>query len=137
MNQLNHAYRQDLNWLVNDFTSRVHDVAHAAVISADGLPMALSEHIPPEFTEQFSAITSGLSSLMAGAARIMEAGQATQALVEMEGGLLLVMTIGDGSTLAVLAAPECETDLLTYEMTLLVEAVGEALTPELRTASQA
>lgn len=136
MNQLNHAYRQDLNWLVSDFTIRVTDVAHAAVIAADGIPLALSEGIPPEFTEQFAAITSGLSSLMTGVARIMNAGQATQALVEMEGGLLLIMTIGDGSSLAVLAAPGCDTDLVTYEMTLLVEAVGEALTPELRTATQ-
>lgn len=133
MNQANHTQSRDLSWLVSDFTSRVPDAAHAAVISADGLPMALSEHIPQEFIEQFACITSGLSSLMAGAARIMDAGQATQALVEMDAGLLLIKTISDGSTLTVLAASECDTDLVTYEMTLLVEAVGEALTPELRT----
>jgi hypothetical protein len=129
---LNQAYRQDLNWLVHDFTSRVTDVAHAAVVSADGVPMALSEYIPTESVEQFAAITSGLTSLMTGAARIMNAGRPTQALVEMANGLLVIMTISDGSSLAVLAAPECDTDLVAYEMTLLVEAVGEALTPGLR-----
>jgi predicted regulator of Ras-like GTPase activity (Roadblock/LC7/MglB family) len=50
----------------------------------------------------------------------------------MEGGLIIVMTISDGSSLAVLAAPECNTELLSYRMTLLVEAVGEALTPAAR-----
>ena len=43
---LSYAYRQDLNWLVTDFTARVADVAHAAVVSADGVPLALSERHP-------------------------------------------------------------------------------------------
>ena len=129
---MNYAHGQDLNWLVTDFTLRVTDVAHAAVVSADGVPLALSEGIPPGFTEQLSAITAGLASLMLGAARIFEAGRPIQGLVEMEGGLLLIMAISNGSSLAVLAAPECETDLVSYEMTLLVEAVGEVLTPAAR-----
>jgi uncharacterized protein len=67
-----------------------------------------------------------------GAARILEAGLPTRVLVEMEGGLMLVMAISDGSSLAVLTAPECDTDLVSYEMTLLVEAVGDVLTPAVR-----
>jgi hypothetical protein len=47
---------------------------------------------------------------------------------------MISMTISDGSSLTVLAASACDTDLVAYEMTLLVEAVGEALTPELRTS---
>jgi uncharacterized protein len=129
---LNYAYRQDLNWLVTDFTMRVTDVAHAAVVSADGVPLALSEYIPREFVEQLAAITSGLASLMLGAARIFEAGRPLHALVEMEAGLLVIMSISDGSSLAVLAASDCDTDLVSYEMTLLVEAVGEVLTPAIR-----
>jgi uncharacterized protein len=129
---LSYAYRQDLNWLVTDFTARVADVAHAAVVSADGVPLALSEHIPAGFGSQLAAITSGLTSLMQGAARLFEAGLPTQALVEMEGGLMFVMAISDGSSLAVLAAPECDTDLVAYEMSLLVEAVGDVLTPATR-----
>ncbi len=129
---MSYAYRQDLNWLVTDFAARVADVAHAAVVSADGVPLALSDEIPDVFAEQLAAITSGLASLMQGAARIFEAGPPTQALVEMEGGLMLVKSISDGSSLAVLAAPECDTDLVAYEMSLLVEAAGEVLSPALR-----
>src|SRR6202035_4004180 len=87
---LSSPYRQDLNWLVTDFTTRVADVAHAIVVSADGVPLALSEHIPAGFGGQLAAITSGLTSLMQGAARLFEAGLPTQALVEMEAGLMLV-----------------------------------------------
>ena len=130
---MNHAYHQDLNWLVTDFTSRVADVAHAVGVSADGVLLARSEGIPPGSAEQLAAITSGLVSLTQGAARIFEAGLLTQALVEMEGGLMFVMAISDGSSLAVLASLECDTDLVSYEMTLLVEAVGDVLTPAART----
>lgn len=129
---MSYAYRPDLNWLITDFTARVADVAHAVVVSADGVPLALSEYIPHQFAEQLAAITSGLTSLMAGAARIFEAGQPTQALVEMDRGLMFVMAISDGSSLAVLAAPECDTDLVAYEMSRLVGAVGDVLTPAAR-----
>jgi uncharacterized protein len=62
----------------------------------------------------------------------MGGGRTTQAMVEMIGGLMLVMAISDGSGLAVLASRECDTALVAYEMTLLVEAVGEVLTPVAR-----
>ena len=126
------VYRQDLNWLVNDFTERVQDVAHAIVVSADGVPLALSAGIPGAAVEQFSAITSGLTSLIVGAAQIMEAGTPKQALVEMDYGLMFVKAISDGSSLAVLAAVECDTRQVSFEMTRLVEAVGELLTPAVR-----
>jgi predicted regulator of Ras-like GTPase activity (Roadblock/LC7/MglB family) len=64
---LSYVSGQDLNWLVSDFTGRVADVAHAAVVSADGVPLALSDAIPEYFAEQLAAITSGLASLMQGA----------------------------------------------------------------------
>jgi predicted regulator of Ras-like GTPase activity (Roadblock/LC7/MglB family) len=132
---LSYPQHQDLNWLVTDFTARVADVAHAVVVSADGVPLAVSEGIPQVFVGQLAAITSGLTSLMQGAARLFEAGQPTRALVEMEGGLMFVMSISDGSILAVLAAPECDADQVSYEMTLLVEAVGDVLTPAARAQS--
>ena len=125
-------HRQDLNWLVTEFTTRVTDVAHAIVVSADGVPLALSTGIPGHAVEQLAAITSGLTSLMVGAARVFEGGAPLQALVEMDGGLMFVKAISDGSSLAVLTAPECDARQVSYEMTLLVEAVGELLTPAVR-----
>ena len=106
---MNQPYRQDLNWLVTEFTTRVEDVAHAIVVSADGVPLALSAGIPDSAVEQLAAIISGLTSLMLGASRVFEGGSPTQALVEMDGGLLFVKAVSDGSSLAVLAAPECDT----------------------------
>jgi predicted regulator of Ras-like GTPase activity (Roadblock/LC7/MglB family) len=124
---------QDLSFLVTNFVNQVPKVAHSVVVSSDGLPLAFSEGFPAERADQLAAIASGLTSLTHGAARIFEAGGVTQTVVEMERGLLFVMAIRNGSVLAVLAAPDCDMGLVAYEMTLLVERVGRALTPALRT----
>jgi hypothetical protein len=123
---------QDLDWIVTDFAGRVPSVAHAIVVSADGLPLAFSEGFPKDRADQLAAVTSGLASLTQGAARVFEGGPVTQTIVEMRRGVLLVMAISDGSSLAVLASADCDLGLVAYEMALLVERVGRALTPEPR-----
>ena len=120
---------QDLNWLITNFVERVPAVAHAIVVSADGLPLAFSAGFPVDRADQLAAVASGLTSLTQGAARVFEAGSVIQTVVEMDGGLLLVMAISNGSSLAVLAASDCDMGLVAYEMTLLVERVGRVLTP--------
>jgi len=86
--------------------------------------------------EQLSAVASGLISLTQGAARCFEAGGVNQTVVEMERGYLFLMSVSDGSSLAVLAATSCDIGTVAYEMTLLVDRVGQQLTPELRSQLQ-
>jgi hypothetical protein len=123
-------------WLVSNFVDRVPGVAHAVVLSADGLLLTSSAALPRDRADQLSAVSSGLVSLTQGAARCFEAGQVVQTVVEMERGFLLLMSISDGSCLAVLASPSCDIGLVGYEMTLLVDRVGQLLTPELRAQLQ-
>jgi uncharacterized protein len=125
---------QDLNWLITNFVERVPSVAHAIVVSSDGLPLGYSEGFPPDRVDQLAAVTSGLVSLTQGASRVFDGGAVTQTVVDMHRGLLIVMAISDGSSIAVLAAVDCEMGLVAYEMTLLVERVGRALTPQARSA---
>ena len=125
---------QDLNFLITNFADRVPSVAHAIVVSSDGLPIAYSKEFPPERAEQLAAVTSGLASLTQGAARMFEGGEVKQTVVDMEEGLLIVMAVSDGSTLAVLLGDDCDMGLVAYEMSLLVVQVGDALTPEARGA---
>ena len=128
---------QDLNWLITNFVERVPDVAHAVVVSSDGLPLAFSAGFPQERADQLAAVTSGLTSLTQGAARMFEGGEAKQTVVDMEEGLLIVMAVSDGSTLAVLLGDDCDMGLVAYEMTLLVERAGRVLTPATRGVMQA
>jgi predicted regulator of Ras-like GTPase activity (Roadblock/LC7/MglB family) len=133
VNQDASAVKHSLDWLVTDFTERVPDVAHAIVVSSDGVPIAVSNAIPSSRAEQVCAVTSRLTGLTDGAARMFDGGLVIQALVEMERGLMLVKSVSGGSSLAVLATPECDMDLVAYEMTMLVEAVGDIITPATRT----
>jgi uncharacterized protein len=119
----------DLNGLITTFVERVDSVAHAIVVSSDGLPMAFSRGFPADRVDQLAAVTSGLASLTQGASRVFEGGVVNQTVVEMQRGVLIMMAISDGSSLAVLAAPDCDMGLVAYEMVLLVEQVGTTLTP--------
>jgi uncharacterized protein len=123
---------QDLDWLVTNFVERVRDAAHAVVVSSDGLPLAFNAGFPGDRADQLAAVTSGLSSLTQGAARVFQGGAVVQTAVEMQAGLLVVMSISNGSSLAVLAAADCDLGLIAYEMSLLVERVGRDLTPASR-----
>ena len=128
---------QNLNWLVNTFVRSTPGVAHAIVLSADGLLIAVSERLDRSRADQLSAVASGVASLTSGASRLLEAGEVNQTVVEMERGFMFVMTIGDGSCLAVLASPACDVGLVGYEMALLVARAGDVLTPQLRAELQA
>jgi predicted regulator of Ras-like GTPase activity (Roadblock/LC7/MglB family) len=125
----------DLNWLVTNFVDRVPDAAHAVVVSSDGLPLAFSAGFPQDRADQLAAVTSGLASLTQGAARVFEGGLVVQTVVEMQGGVLVVMTISNGASLAVLASPTADLGLIAYEMALLVERAGKMMTPASRRAN--
>jgi predicted regulator of Ras-like GTPase activity (Roadblock/LC7/MglB family) len=128
---------QSLNWLVESFVRTTAGVAHAAVISTDGLLVAVSERLDRARADQLAAIASGVESLTQGAARLFQAGSVNQTVVEMEKGFLFVMSVRDGSCLAVLATPSCDVGLIGYEMAVMVAKVGEVLTPKLRAELQA
>ena len=120
-------------WLVNNFAEHVPGVAHAVVVSVDGVLLTASARLPADRAEQVAAIAAGAVSLTQGASRCFDGGPVRRTVVEMQGGILLLMTIMDGSCLAVLAAPNCDVGQVAYEMTVLVDQVGPLLTPELRT----
>jgi predicted regulator of Ras-like GTPase activity (Roadblock/LC7/MglB family) len=125
----------ELDWLVNDFAQRIAGVSHALVVSADGLKLAVSARVDDAHADQLAAVASGLASLTQGAARCFRAEPVSQTIVEMRGGYLFVTSIGDGSALAVFAAPDCDIGMIGYEMTLLVVRAGKLLNPPVRPGS--
>ncbi len=124
-----------LDWLVSNFAREVPGVAHAVLVSVDGLLMAASEHLPPERADQLAAVASGLASLAGGAAQLFDGGQVLQSVVEMQHGYLLLMQVGDGSHLATLASTSCDIGQIGYEMAVLVERVGNVVQSSRRAPS--
>ena len=122
----------DLGMMLTAFADRVPSVAHAAMVSSDGLPVACSRGFPADLADQLAAITSGLCSLVQGAARLFEAGLVLQTVVVMDRGLLIVRGVTPTLVLTALAAADCDIGQVAYEMTLLGEQAGQALGPGTR-----
>lgn len=116
---------RQLDWVVSRFVEDVPGTAHAILVSADGLLTAGSAHLPPDRAEQVAAVSSGLASLAVGASRLFDGGQVLQTVVEMQHGFLLLMSVGDGSHLAVLTEGQADIGQIGYEMALLVDRVGQ------------
>ncbi len=128
------AARKNIDWLMTRFVEQT-GVAHAIVVSADGLTLATSPDLPADRAEQLAAITAGTVSLTFGVARYFDGGSVVQTVVEMDGGYLFLMSVADGSFLAVLAARGCDVGQVGYEMTLLVEQVGWAMSAAPRSSA--
>jgi len=122
----------DLDRLITDFAERVPGVVRAIVVSSDGVPVAASGRMQPDDLQKLSVITSGLAGLARGAVEVTGGGAFTQALVAMEQGTLVIMAIGGGSSLAVLASAAADLDQVAYDMTMLAEQAGSIFAPPAR-----
>src|SRR3954451_16484240 len=127
---------RNVSWLVDNFVDRTPGVSEAVVVSSDGLPMAMSRALDRDAADRFAAVAAGLIGLAYGAAGRFGGGAVHEIIVEMENAFLFVTGISDGSCLAVVAEAGCDPGLVGYEMALLGEKAGTALTPELRAELQ-
>ncbi|MFJ3903624.1 roadblock/LC7 domain-containing protein [Streptomyces sp. NPDC090025] len=121
------ALDKELDWLLDDLTRRVASIQHALVLSNDGLVTGASSGLAREDAEHLAAVSSGLHSLARGSGRHFNAGRARQTMVEFDEALMFVTAAGEGSCLCVLSAAEADVGHVAYEMTLLVNRVGEHL----------
>ncbi|WP_446667036.1 roadblock/LC7 domain-containing protein [Flexivirga sp. B27] len=115
------------DWLVTRFVQDTPGVAHAVLVSVDGLVIARNNELPVDRAEQMAAVSSGLASLATGAAGLFDGGAVLQSIIEMQHGYVLLMSVGDGSHLAVLTAASADIGQIGYEMAMMVERVGRAV----------
>ncbi|MFF2652923.1 roadblock/LC7 domain-containing protein [Streptomyces sp. NPDC058045] len=121
------AQSKGLGWLLDDLTQRVEHIHNALVLSNDGLVTAASSGLKREDAEHLAAVASGLHSLAKGSGRHFRAGNVRQTVIEFDDAVLFVTAAGEGSCLCVLSSAEADIGLVAYEMTLLVNRVGEHL----------
>ncbi|MFJ7417206.1 roadblock/LC7 domain-containing protein [Streptomyces uncialis] len=121
------AQKTGLGWLLDDLTERVEYVRHALVLSNDGLVTGASSALTREDAEHLAAVASGLHSLAKGSGRHFGAGQVRQTMIEFDDAVMFVTAAGEGSCLCVLSTAEADIGQVAYEMTLLVNRVGEHL----------
>ncbi len=123
----------NFGWLLDNFVQTVPGTRHTLVVSADGLLMAMSKNLDRTGGDTLAAIVAGMASLTRGAARRLDAGDVRQSIIEMDELFLFLMSVSNGSVLAVAAEASCDVGLVGYEMTLLVSRTESALTPQLIT----
>lgn len=123
---------REFSWLVAQFVESTPGVTEALVLSADGLPMAVSPGLGVDEADRLAAVAAGLVGLANGAATPFRAGRVTQIVVELEYAFLFVTGVSEGSSLAVLATAACDPGLVAYEMGTLVRRAATMLTPALR-----
>jgi predicted regulator of Ras-like GTPase activity (Roadblock/LC7/MglB family) len=123
----------NFGWLLDNFVKTVPGTRHTLVVSADGLLMAMSENLDRTSGDQMAAIVAGMSSLTRGAARQLRAGDVRQAIIEMDELFVFLMSVSNGSVLAVVADATCDVGLIGYEMAMLVSRTETTLTPQLVT----
>jgi predicted regulator of Ras-like GTPase activity (Roadblock/LC7/MglB family) len=124
--------RRDLDFLLDDFRDRVPHVVHALAVSADGLLSAADSGLARDDADRLAAVCSGLLSLLRNASASFGAGELSHNLTEYADGFMFSMASNTGVCLLVLADRDCDLGTVSYEMTALVNRVGDTLAPATR-----
>jgi predicted regulator of Ras-like GTPase activity (Roadblock/LC7/MglB family) len=122
---------RNFNWLLDNFVEGSAGVCDAVAVSSDGLLMAMSHTLDRTGAERVAAVISGLVGLSKGAAKAFGWEPVHQVVVAMDGGYLFVSSISDGSILGVVANAGCDIGLVGYQTNLLLEKIGDLLSPAL------
>ena len=117
---------------LDDFLATSPEVEAAAVVSADGLPMASA--LPPHVEEdRLAAMSAALLTLGERAADNLGKGDLAQVFVEGSNGHVILMSAGPNAVLVAVTARGAKAGLILFEMRRAasrVQAVMDAPTPQ-------
>jgi predicted regulator of Ras-like GTPase activity (Roadblock/LC7/MglB family) len=116
-----------LNWLLDDLVRRLAGAEKAVVLSGNGLPLGRSAALDGADAEHLAAMASAFSSLSRGVGTTFGKGGVLQTVVELDDGYLVVTEAGAGACLALLASIHADLGMVAYEMNVIVQQVGGAL----------
>ncbi len=115
-----------LDALLHELMRRVPELEAAAVVTADGLPMASA--LPPGMDEdRVAAMSAALLSLGERAAEGLGRGGLSQVHIQGESGGVWLMAAGDDAVLVGVSAADAKAGLVLYELRRATTAVGIAL----------
>jgi predicted regulator of Ras-like GTPase activity (Roadblock/LC7/MglB family) len=124
---------------LDDFLEVSPDVEAAAVVSADGLPMASA--LPPYVEEdRLAAMSAALLTLGERAAQGLGKGELAQVFVEGDQGYVVLMSAGRNAVLVAVTSKDSKVGLILYEMrrsAARIEAVMEEPLPQAAPAASA
>jgi hypothetical protein len=111
-----------LSSALDDFLTISADVEAAAVVSADGLPMASA--LPPHVEEdRLAAMSAALLTLGERAASELGKGELAQVFIEGPKGHVILMAAGRDCVLVCVTARGAKVGLVLFEMRRIAERV--------------
>jgi predicted regulator of Ras-like GTPase activity (Roadblock/LC7/MglB family) len=124
---------------LDDFLAVSPDVEAAAVVSADGLPMASA--LPPYVEEdRLAAMSAALLTLGERAASGLGKGELAQVFVEAAQGYVVLMAAGRSAVLVAVTSGSAKVGLVLFEMrkaaTRIAEVMGETVAVEHASAAE-
>lgn len=121
----------NVSWMLEHFVDKTAGVRQAIGVSSDGLLMALAADLDRGTADKLAATVSGLTTLAVSAARLTDLGPLSQVITECAEGYLVATLIKGRACLGVITEKDCDLGLVAYESALMVQRIGEVLTPEL------
>ena len=111
---------------LDQFIAVSPEVEAAAIVSADGLPIASA--LPDRVEEErLAAMSAALLILGERAAGGMGKGELSQIMVETDEGYVILMSAGPQAVLIAMTSGQAKAGLLLFEMRRMAESVGEIL----------
>jgi len=111
---------------LDDFLAVSPEVEAAAVVSADGLPMASA--LPPQVEEdRLAAMSAALLTLGDRAAAGLGKGELAQVFVEGANGHVILMAAGSDAVLVAVTSTGSKIGLVLFEMRKTATRVGDVM----------
>jgi predicted regulator of Ras-like GTPase activity (Roadblock/LC7/MglB family) len=111
---------------LDEFLTTSPDIEAAAVVSADGLPMASA--LPPHVEEdRLAAMSAAILTLGERAAMGLGKGGLQQVFVEGEDGYVVLMAAGENAVLVAVTSRGAKIGLLLFEMRRAAGSVAAAM----------
>lgn len=115
-----------LSSALDDFLTISAEVEAAAVVSADGLPMASA--LPPHVEEdRLAAMSAALLTLGERAASELGKGELAQVFIEGPKGHVILMAAGRDCVLVCVTAKGAKVGLVLFEMRRIAERVARVM----------
>lgn len=123
----------NVNFMLKQYLQDVPGVLQVIGVSSDGLLMAMAAPMDRADADKLAAAVSGMTSLAVSAGQLLAMGGLSQVITEFEGGYFVATLIKGRACLGVVTSADCDLGSVGYEATMLVERIGEVLTPALIT----
>lgn len=128
----NEKVLQRLGFLLDQFRQQNPGVSHVFAVSGDGIPLTTSRGADPKVRDQLCASISGLTGMACGIARLLQAADPQDIVVNYGTGWLVVQRPSARLCLAVLVSEEADMAAVHHQLLRLGEAAGQLLEPAAR-----